>query len=122
MTVNTGGGGNGFHGGGLLLTPETHWVCNARGCDQTAVTREVGDHQRFHVCHGLDGQAGMTAPMQREGVRCDVRAVEREDYVGREDVQLNAEGRPVMSIITVRDDGQDCTAYAPCATAKVEIG
>lgn len=119
MTVNTGGGGNGFGGGVPLLTPETHWVCNARGCEQTAVTREVGEHTRFHVCHGRDGQAGMTVPMQRAGVRCDVRAVEREDYVGREVVQRNADGRPVMSVITVREDGQDCTAYAPLATARI---
>lgn len=119
MTVNTNNGG-GSGRAGVLLTPETHWVCNARGCDQTAVTREGGDHVRFHICHGRDGQAGMTVPMQRAGVRCDVRAVEREDYVGAEDVQLNANGRPVMSIITVREDGQDCTAYAPCATARIE--
>lgn len=117
MTVNTNGTGGGR--GVPLLTPETHWVCNARGCGETAVTREAGEHQRFHVCKGRDGQAGMTVPMQKAGVRCDVRAVEREDYVGAEDVQLNADGRPVMSIITVRDDGQDCTAYAPLATARI---
>lgn len=111
MTVNT--------NGGVLLTPETHWVCNARGCGQTAVTREVGPHTRFHICRGRDGQAGMSAPMQVEGVRCDVRAIEREDYISGEDVQLNADGRPIMSIVTVREDGQDCAAYAPCATAKV---
>lgn len=111
MTVNT---------GGVLITPETYWVCNARGCGQTAVTREPGEHQRFHTCRGRDGQAGMSAPMQRAGVRCDVRAVERQDYIAGDDVQLNADGRPVMSIITIRDDGQDCAAYAPCATARIE--
>lgn len=120
MTVNTGGGGNGYHGGGIpLLTPETHWKCDARGCEQTAVTRQVGDHQRFHTCQGRDGTAGMTVPMTRVGVRCDVRAVERDDYIAGDDVQTNADGRPVMSVVIEREDGQDCAAYAPCATAKL---
>lgn len=119
VTVNTGGGGNGYGGGVPLLTPETHWKCDARGCGQVAVTREVGDHTRYHVCRGRDGTAGMTVPMTRAGVRCDVRAVERQDYIGRDDVQLNADGRPVMAVTIEREDGQDAAAYLPCATAKV---
>jgi hypothetical protein len=42
-------------------------------------------------------------------------AVEREDYVGQESVQLSESGRPVMNITTTRDDGIDCTVFAPCA-------
>lgn len=95
-------------------------MCNAAGCGATAITREAGQHTRFHTCRGRRGTAGMWAPMQLAGVHCDVRAVEREDYIGGEHVQRNADGRPVMSIITIRDDGQDCAAYAPCANARLE--
>jgi hypothetical protein len=60
---------------------------------------------------------GLTVPMVPAGTRCRRQAVEREDYIGRETVQTCGEGRPVMSVITTRDDGQDCTVYAPVATA-----
>jgi hypothetical protein len=50
-----------------------------------------------------------------EGTGCKVQAVEREDYVGKEMVQTNGEGRPIMSVVTVRDDGQDCAVFAPTA-------
>jgi hypothetical protein len=53
------------------------------------------------------------------GTSCKVEAVERGDYVGRETVQTDGEGRPVQSVVTTRDDGQDCTVYAPTATAAV---
>ncbi|MGR6922559.1 hypothetical protein ACU635_50610 [[Actinomadura] parvosata] len=64
--------------------------------------------------------AGLMVPLTPEGVRCDVRAVEREDYVGRELVQLDGNGRPIMAVITEREDGQDCTVYAPTAVASGE--
>jgi hypothetical protein len=52
------------------------------------------------------------------GTRAKVVAVEREDYIGSELVQTDADGRPVMAIVTTRDEGQDCTVLAPCATAR----
>jgi len=60
----------------------------------------------------------MTAPYAAEGVRCKVEAVEREDYIQGEVVQVNADGRPVMAIITTREDGNDCAVLAPTATAR----
>jgi hypothetical protein len=56
-------------------------------------------------------------PLLREGVKADVRAVEREDYVGKELVQVDDNGRPVMAVKTVRDDGEDCTVFP--ATAAI---
>jgi hypothetical protein len=56
------------------------------------------------------------SPLIKAGVRAKVEAVEREDYIGDELVQLDANGRPIMSVITTRDDGQDCAIYAPTAT------
>jgi hypothetical protein len=54
------------------------------------------------------------------GLRCSVETREREDYIGREDVQYDGNGRPVMSVVTTRDDGQDCLVLAPCATVRME--
>jgi len=97
----------------VLLDPEQHWVCP--NCTVTAVTR--GAPNRFHPCRGL---AGVVAPLVLEGVRCRVTAELREDYVGDEDVQRDADGRPVMAVRTVRDDGEDLAVLAP--TAHMRLG
>jgi hypothetical protein len=71
---------------------------------------------RFHVCPKL---RYLTAPMVPAGTRAKVELREREDYVNGDTVQLDPElGRPVMSIVTTRDTGQDCVVLAPAATAK----
>lgn len=72
----------------------------------------------MHPCRGL---AGLSVPMLPEGVRADVRPVEREDYIGGDLVQTDGEGRPVMAVVTTRDDGQDCTVYAPTATTGMGV-
>jgi hypothetical protein len=97
----------------LLAAPVRRWECP--NCDLQQVTRETLPHSRFHNCAGL---AGLSAPMVPAGTRCKVEAVEREDYIGAELVQTDGNGRPVMAIVTTRDEGQDCTVLAPCATAR----
>jgi hypothetical protein len=54
------------------------------------------------------------------GTRCKVEAVEREDYVGRELVRVDGEGRPIMAVVTERDEGRDCAVFAPAASASRE--
>lgn len=95
-----------------LLTPETRWECP--NCVHTHITREPRPHTPFHPCRGL---RGLTAPMVPAGTRCKVEAVDRGDYVGAEDVRVDGDGRPVMAVVTTRDDGQDCAVYAPAAQA-----
>jgi hypothetical protein len=97
----------------VILTREQHWVCP--NCDRAEVTE--GADNRFHTCAGL---AGLLAPMVLEGTRVSVRAVVREDYVGSEDVRYDGEGRPVMAVVTERDDGMDRAVFAP--TARVTRG
>lgn len=97
-----------------LLVAEHHWTCP--NCTATDVTYQQEPHTRFHACRGL---RGLTAPMVPAGTSCKVEAVEREDYVGRELVQTDAEGRPVMRVETTRDDGNDVAVFAPCATANL---
>lgn len=93
----------------LLAVPERRWECPA--CDLQQVTRRADVHTEFHHCAGL---AGLWSPMVPAGTRAEHRLVERQDYIGADLVQLH-QGRPVMSLTTVRDDGQDCTVYAPTA-------
>lgn len=97
-----------------LLRREQHWECP--NCDFTDVTWHAEPHSHFHSCRGL---FALSVPMVPAGTRCKIVAVEREDYIAGDDVQFAGNGRPVMSVVTVRDEGQDCTAYAPCARARM---
>jgi len=101
----------------LLTPPEQRWECP--NCDLTDVTHIPAGQvaSRMHSCAGM---AGLTAPMVPAGTRCKVEATEREDFIAGEQVQLDGNGRPVMNLITTRDDGQDCTVYAPTAIATAE--
>jgi len=96
---------------GIMLQPEQRWECP--NCTLQEVTHEAKPHTRFHSCRGLKG---LSAPMVPAGTKAKVEAVEREDYIGNEAVQLDGEGRPVMSVITTRNEGQDCAVYAPSAS------
>ena len=95
------------------LAAERRWSCP--NCTTTDVTTG-GQTNRMHTCRGL---FGLTVPMVLDGTRCKVSAVERGDWVGKEQVQLDGRGRPVMSVVTVRDDGQDCMVLAPLAQARL---
>lgn len=70
------------------------------------------------VVHQCPKLGGMTVPYVRKGVAAKHEAVEREDYVGEEIVQTNDAGRPVMSIVTTRDNGQDVRVFAPTAIGR----
>ena len=98
-----------------LLTPERRWECP--NCDHTDITREHQPHTRFHPCRGL---RGLSAPMVPAGTRAKVEAREREDYIAGDMVQTDGEGRPIMSIVTTRDDGQDAVVLAPCVSVGLE--
>lgn len=96
----------------VLVTPLRHWVCP--NCKQTAITRESKPHSRMHSCPGLKG---IIAPLVEEGVRVQVTAVDREDYVGSELAQTDETGRPVMAVRTDYEDGRnDTVVFAPTAT------
>lgn len=96
------------------LAPEHRWACP--NCTQTDVTREPRPHTRFHTCAGL---RGLTAPFLPAGTRARVEARDRDDYVGGDMVTTDGDGRPVMAVVTTRDDGEDVAVMAPCATGKL---
>lgn len=94
-----------------ILNSERHWECP--NCTAQDVTHEAKPHTRMHTCRGL---RGLTAPMVPAGTRCKVEAVEREDYIKKENVTLDGEGRPIMRVETTRDEGNDVAVFAPVAT------
>lgn len=89
------------------------WECPK--CNSSALTQD--NKIPMHPCRGM---AGLMTPLRPEGTKSKVEIVEREDYIGTEDVQVDGEGRPIMSVVTTRDDGQDCTIYAPVAGIGAE--
>lgn len=97
-----------------LLNVERTWLCP--NCTVGAVTRTAQPATPYHPCRALKG---LSAPLVPEGSGARVFTIEREDYVGGEVVQLDGEGRPVMSVITERPDGSnDCAVFAPVASAS----
>lgn len=90
------------------------WRCANKHCLSVAQT---GDSKTpFHRCRYM---AGLNIPLVPQGVSAKVEAVERGDYAGKELVQVDANGRPVMSAVVTRDHGQDTAIYAPCAQASI---
>lgn len=93
----------------ILRPPVQQWVC--AHCSLRDATR--GQANRFHPCSGL---GGINAPMVLEGERSEVVVIEREDWIGRELVQYDDNGRPVMAVETRRWDGSnDVMVNAPTA-------
>jgi hypothetical protein len=91
------------------LAPQ-HWACP--NCDLEQVAQGAKPGTLFHNCAGLKG---LTAPMVPAGTVCKVETRVREDYIGGELVTVDGDGRPVMSVETTRDDGNDLAVFAPTA-------
>lgn len=91
-----------------------HQVWDCPNCTSSA--RTVDAKIPHHPCSGL---AGLMVPLVLRGERAKVEAVERQDFIGGELVQLDGNGRPVMAAVVTRDDGQDCTVFAPTAQGTV---
>lgn len=84
------------------------WYCP--NCEAEAHT--VDEKLPYHPCPKLPG---LMSPLVRKGLAAKVEIVERGDWVGKELVQADANGRPVMAIKTTRDEGEDLVVLAPCA-------
>jgi hypothetical protein len=101
----------------MLPVPIREWWCPACGLhDQT---QEARPHTRYHTCPKLRYLSIPLSQMPEEGIAAKIEARDIEDYVGRQLVQVDGNGRPVMSVVTTRDNGQDCAVYPPTATAGV---
>lgn len=93
----------------------TEWYCPACGAED--MTKEVRPHVRGHVC---PKRGFLSFAMVPKGTKAKIVAVEREDYVGKDLVRKDSNNRPVMAILTIRDDGQDATVYAPTAVGRAD--
>lgn len=99
-----------------ILNPTQRWYCP--NCDQTAVTRDAQPHTRYHTCRGL---RGLETPFLPAGVKGFHRTVDREDYLGSNQIPTrDGDGRVVAQIITEREEGQDCTVLAPTAVMRMK--
>jgi hypothetical protein len=105
-------GGAGYNAT-ILTPPVKNWRCP--NCGREKQTQRAGPHTPLHQCPRL---RGAWAPFVEAHVNARLELVERGDYVNGDLVQVDGEGRPVMSVVTHRDNGQDCTIFAPCATAN----
>jgi alkyl sulfatase BDS1-like metallo-beta-lactamase superfamily hydrolase len=62
----------------------------------------------------------LTVPMVAAGVKAKHVIRRREDYSHGDILARDSDGRVVMSVQTVRDDGEDCTVFAPTAVQSME--
>jgi len=73
----------------------------------------------MHTCPKM---LNMSVPMVPAGTKAKIETREREDYLGDEKVQL-FEGRPIMSIVTTREDGSnDTRVFSPVAVGSSKEG
>jgi hypothetical protein len=94
------------------------WECPR--CTATARTSASDPRAPMHDCTGL---AMLSVPMVKAGEHADVRVIEREDYVGDEDVRHDAAGRPIMRTEVEHADGHvDVWVYAPTAHSGARAG
>ena len=95
-----------------MLFGPTRYECP--NCTATVTLVRMATKPVLHTCAGLHG---ILAPLVPAGTACKIEANDRDDYVAGELVQTDDRGRPIMSVTTTRDDGQDTVVYAPTAKA-----
>lgn len=91
----------------------TNWYCPE--CKLEAQSTQRG--MPLHSCPQLQG---VMAPMVKQGVKARLKVNFREDFVKKDLVTTDANGRVVMSITTQRDDGEDLLVHSPCAVASLK--
>lgn len=99
-----------------ILQPTHRWWCPY--CPQTDITHEARPHSRMHVC---PGRRGLSIAFIAVGTKAKVEIREPEDYVGNSIPRLDEAGRPVMSAVTTRDDGEDTVVYAPTIAIRAGV-
>ena len=98
----------------ILAPAYRDWYCPS--CGLTDRTNDPRIAMPMHPCPKL---RGLMTPMLEQGTAGKIELREREDYIGDDLVQLDPEqGRPVMSMVTTRDEGTDARIYVPTATNK----
>jgi hypothetical protein len=90
-------------------------------CPRCTLTRLTPAGQPGTPMHPCPGMRAMEIPMREAGTDADVRLVEREDYVGDEDVRVDEDGTPWMAAVVIHGDGhEDRFVYAPTAHITIQ--
>lgn len=90
------------------------WECEK--CSATA--RTVDASMPLHPCPSV---AGLMVPLVPPGSKTRHVVMERGDYVGRNRVNTDDNGRPVSAVYTERPDGSfDTCAYPDTAVADAD--
>jgi hypothetical protein len=91
-------------------------------CDKCPTRSRVGGADRRVPMHDCPGRALMSVPLVPEGQRGELRLIERDDYVGTEDVRTDAEGRVFMRAELETATGISAWVYAPTVHTNVGAG
>jgi hypothetical protein len=104
----------------ILPAKVRRWEC--KYCNLKDVTREALPHTRMHNCPGMKG---ITVPMLEEEQRgkAEVRLKVREDYEGPDykKTQKDEDGRSIMAVETVHDDGHIDLAVLATIACEAKI-
>lgn len=92
-----------------------YWYCP--NCNAEARSLKTDSKKAFHPCPKIPG---LMSPMLIKGQSGKIVARVREDYVGKELVQCDANGRPIMSVVVTRDEGEDVAVYPGTAQMNTE--
>lgn len=96
------------YGAYILSSPNKNWYCPE--CSRQHITKVSEPHTPLHQCASL---RGAWVPFVEEGIKARFRVNYREDYLRTDTATVDGEGKPIQSINTQRDDGEDCTIFAP---------
>lgn len=107
------GQSNAFNAG-IAIDMDRRWQCNSCGRLHVTQASNEGVQTPMHQCAALAGTWVPFVPGNTDGV---LRLEVRQDYVGKDTPFVDANGRPIMSVYTMREDGEDCHILAPTINA-----
>lgn len=100
---------------GIVIDMDRRWQCNS--CGRLHVTKSSTEVQTpMHQCAAM---AGTWVPFVPAGTDAVIRVEERQDYIGKDTVFFDTNGRPIMSVYTTREDGEDCHILAPTVNMTI---
>jgi len=102
---------------GIVIDVDRLWQCNSCGRQHITKASRDGVQTPLHQCVGLAGTWVPFVPAHSDAI---IRVEERQDYIGNDMVFHDANGRPIMSVYTMREDGEDCHILAPTTTVTFE--
>jgi hypothetical protein len=102
---------------GIVIDAQRRWQCNTCGRLHVTQASTEGVQTPLHQCAAL---AGTWVPFVPAGSGAVIRVEERQDYIGKDTVFHDTNGRPIMSVYTMREDGEDCHILAPTTNMTFE--